>query len=852
MFDFLFKKRSPVTGIEASQLQSPQTEQDKEHAEAKLTDKRNELSKAGSFEGQEEAALAFILQSNFSDARLLAARHIHSQQALTKVSQAMRNTDRRVSKLAQERLANLQNQQKNHQDVQACLAHGQELMQRPFLMANQFSVWDKERQNLHEYDSTLQHLKLELEQRLLAQADLQRQVMHIAQELGSMVESSLPVDQLNEQLNSYVRQCQEIQANALAASLPKNLLSQLTLDLVDTQARLQQLAEANRFIAKRSAALQAWEKETHLDLAQVKNEWKQFIGSGLKWCEAQRQQIEQQEQQLTTLLSRATHADQDLHGRKQTASDSAEKNKPAETDVVGLLNSLEQALEAGSLQQALDFDKTLRQFDVHVRGDTAQRLQALRSELNRLLDWAKWGGNVSREELIKVADGLVRGELAPADIAKQVGGLRSRWKELDRTSGAAAQSLWQRFDEACGRAYNIADNYFKQQAQLRFDNLQLAQSQLAEIDQAINAMPDQLFDWKVRDALINKIKLDWRKLGPVDRKLKARLETEFEQKLARLSEPVLAAREAAIQIRLQLIRSVTELKPMERDAVDKVKQAQKNWQQVALSSPIGRKEEQDLWQQFRAACDGVFSQRKANVDEQKQQRQELIAAKEAFCERLESLPDKSSSEIASVLRSAQQQWRELSAQHRGMDARFDTAIQRLEIKLAESQAVARRADLFNLRAKIRLCQQIESADQDGQVLSDAQIAERNAQWQGEWDKLAQPNSVLITPALNKLLLQRFNEAVKNRYLPDQKTAAENLAQFEERLLRVELLRNLPSPVELSQQRLQLQIRDLQSSLKNRDKSENYLSNLVSLCTLPVLLSAGLESRFQHVLEDSLK
>jgi len=80
---------------------------------------------------------------------------------------------------------------------------------------------------------------------------------------------------------------------------------------------------------------------------------------------------------------------------------------------------------------------------------------------------------------------------------------------------------------------------------------------------------------------------------------------------------------------------------------------------------------------------------------------------------------------------------------------------------------------------------------------------------------------------------------------------ENLAQFEERLLRLELMRGLSSPVELSQQRMQLQVKDLQSALRHRDAAENYLSNLWALCTLPVVLTAQHEQRFQLILDDSI-
>ncbi|MET3105212.1 hypothetical protein AAKU58_000021 [Oxalobacteraceae bacterium GrIS 1.18] len=800
MFDFLFKKRSTVSKI--SGQTAPQIES--KPVDAKFLDKQRALQQADSFADQEEAALAFILQSSFADARLQAVRHVHSESALLQVSQAMRNTDRRVSKLAQEKLATLHYRQKMHVAVQDCLAQGQQLLAMPQLMTNQVSAWDKVRLSLGEYASSLQQIKLDLEQRLQEQLLLQRQALQLAAQLQQLIRSDLPAQQGKEKLVECEDQLRAIQSDRLVESLPKNQLGQLELDISAAQKHLQLASEIRQPV---------------IEAAPTASEPEIMVASEL-------------EAPVHELVHAATLI---------------------EPDIQVLLNSLEQALENGSLQQALDIDKSLRQ--VAIRGEWTARLQTLRSELSRLLDWAKWGGNVSREELIKVAEDLSNGQFAPPEIAKQVGGLRARWKELDRTSGVALQSMWERFDAACGKAYALADAYFKQLAQQRSENLQLAQALLIEIDTAISALAGPVTDWKAQQACINKFRLDWRKIGTIDRKLKSKLEIDFDSKMLQLNQPLLAAQELAVQMRLQIIDSVSKLNGNDRDAVEKVKQAQQRWQQQATSMLLARKQEQDLWLQFRAACDAVFTQRKASSEQHKESRQQKLTAKQACCERLEGLFDKPRAEIASTLKSTQQDWHELSAQTRGFEERFENVVAALEARHAELLVLEKQAGLINLTAKIKLCQQIESAGLTASELGESEMSVPLLAWKNEWDALAKSGAVNPNTALNKVLVQRFNAAidhVSHRQQLSEPDRAENLQQFEERLLRLELLRGLPSPAELSQQRKQVQLKDLQSALKNRDTSESYLNNLHAICALPVPLDAQHEQRLHVVLADSAK
>ena len=108
------------------------------------------------------------------------------------------------------------------------------------------------------------------------------------------------------------------------------------------------------------------------------------------------------------------------------------------------------------------------------------RLAHARDELKRLSDWARWGGNVSREELIKAVEHLGTQNLAMGELAKKVGSMRDRWKSLDTLSGSAPKSLWERFDAACSATYAPAAAHFKHLADERHTNAAKAEALIAD------------------------------------------------------------------------------------------------------------------------------------------------------------------------------------------------------------------------------------------------------------------------------------------------------------------------------------------------------------------------------------
>ena len=150
-------------------------------------------------------------------------------------------------------------------------------------------------------------------------------------------------------------------------------------------------------------------------------------------------------------------------------NDAATAAQRAQVD--SLLQEAEQALaegQLGALQQQLQaIDTLVGPKRATVWPDALRgRLAALRAEGARLKGWQQWGGARAREDLVTEAEALARHTQAATDSeavskpklnltdhAQAIQALRQRWKELDRLSAAAPQTLWQRFDAALQTAH---------------------------------------------------------------------------------------------------------------------------------------------------------------------------------------------------------------------------------------------------------------------------------------------------------------------------------------------------------------------------------------------------------------
>jgi len=856
MFDFLFK-RSAGKPSESSAAETGQVLAAAEQASSAAR-RAEQASFARLLAGNEAGAVEFILQSEFADVRLIAAEHVSSQALLEQVHQAMRNTDRRVAKLMQGRLDLIRHEQAEQRRAQASIETAERLLRDEKLSPNQVGELDRQWKIIQAAPGQIDQfdaIRAGLAQRLEAQVVLQRAVIDAVAELRRLPAAGLAADAVADNLARLSEEHAVHQASAERASLPRHLSGDFETALAAARAILDVLAQHQAVFTARQTALAQWQAAdpATLDADALRRDWAKMAAlPDSEAASALHQQFE-----AIAAAAPVKHKAKDERvaaAPKAKSNRDASKETQADPHFIEVLDALEAALQQGLLQVASEHDKTLRD-SKSGRLTTAQseRLLAVRAEFKRLADWARWGGNVSREELVKAADDMLAQKLPMAELAKKVGSLRERWKSLDTLSGPAPKSLWERFDAACTLAYAPAAAHFKQLADERHGNADKAQALIDEARAQIAAGAEGGDDLRLIAAASQRLRQAWGRLGTIDRKEKKRLDTAFGAAIEAMAAPLEQQRQIEAARREQLIAEVGLLKPNERNTVDMLRALQEKWQELARALPLERRVEQALWQKFRAACDDVFAKRKEVAHAADHERKAHLHAKEAVCAALETAEiseegsDKTrAAAIAALLRQARADWNGIGPVPRASEARIEQRFQAATAKVqALAEAIVQRAGAAQanaLRDKLRLCQALETS------VASPSDDEGGTDWAARWAALPS-----LDNAYERLLRTRFNGALDARNGPAPQRQAyaalleKNGKTLQDEVLRLEIVAGVDSGGEFARERLKMQVEVLQSSLKSGQKPLTAAAQFQQLCAIAALADARTASRIEVLL-----
>ncbi|MED5616043.1 DUF349 domain-containing protein [Janthinobacterium sp. P210005] len=851
MFEFLFKRSASKTAVP-----DPVVAEQAAASAQSASRRAEQVARAHAVAGDEAAAFEFIVSSEFADARLIAAEHVHALPLLEKVHHAMRNTDRRVAKLMQGRIDLIRHQAAETQRAQASIDTAQRLLNDEKLSPNQVAELDRQWQVIKatpELATAFAGARAALAARLEAQVVLQRAVIDAVAAARALASNGQSAGELAQALARLDGEHAQHAQSPERGSLPKHLESDFAQAREQAQSALQALQQHQAVFDARQVALAEWQAQdaATLDVDTLKRAWQALprlpespLSDSLQQQFAAVLASAPAPVQAATPEAAPAHADP---APRKPRAEHAPVSKEATEQFFKVLDAMEAALQDGLLHVASEHDKTLRD-SKHGRLTPAQadRLAHVRGEFKRLADWARWGGNVSREELVKAGEELPAQELPMAELAKKVGSLRERWKSLDALSGPAPKSLWERFDAACSLAYAPAAQHFKQLAEERHGNAAKAQELIAETA-ALAA--EESTDWKHVASASQRLRQAWTRLGTIDRKEKKRLDTEFGAALDALSKPLDTQRQIETARREQLIVEVGLLKPSERNTVDMLKALQDKWQELAKALPLERRAEQALWQRFRAACDDIFAKRKETAHAADHERREHLHAREALCATLETAvvpegDDKSRTAfIHHLLRDTRAAWNATGPVPRASEAkieqRYHAAVAGVQ---AQADAIAERAGAAQanaLRDKLRLVQSLEASLAEGGADADAPA------WSERWSALPP-----LDTQYERSLQQRFAAAQAalgegaDAYVQQLQA---NEARLLEEVLRLEIVAGVDSGAEFARDRLKMQVEVLQSSLKSGQKPLTQVSQLMQLCAIPAATDARTASRIETLL-----
>lgn len=541
------------------------------------------------------------------------------------------------------------------------------------------------------------------------------------------------------------------------------------------------------------------EGELHSALAARFAEWRN-TSTAERQREHERHSAEERAKRAEQNKQRVAAIERDV-----TAAEAAQAEGHV-ADLTRLLGAIDHALKRGAVNAAL-----------------TQRIEILRAEQRRLHDWQRWGGRQGREQLVTEAQALAAeaaGKISLKAHAEAIDKLRERWKELDKLGAASNQAMWHTFDGALETAYAPVSAHLEKLKQARRENLAAREQIVNGLIEAAakyfpvaaeGAPPAPAPDWRAISHTLEDAKLAWRKLGPVEHTVPRKMlqgdkaiTTRYAAAVQALEAPVKDAYGDARDQRKKLIASAKELAASDvlaRDVVDKVRKLQTQWQAVAKSQPLPRRDENALWLEFKTATDAIFTGRDAARAAKDAEVNALQQARMEIIERVAALAQGvSASDIKRAMADAETAWRAAPEAPRPqavkLDARYRAARDAANKRIGELAAVVARARYDALLAAMAICGERESTG--------APVAELEERW----------NAIAHFPDAWKTRLdKRFRESAGDT--PAAKTGKATAPPLPDLLLNLEAACSVESPPEFQAARQRLKMLALKHAMEGR-------------------------------------
>ncbi len=481
------------------------------------------------------------------------------------------------------------------------------------------------------------------------------------------------------------------------------------------------------------------------------------------------------------------------------------------------LTELEIHLAAGELKKADPLYQSLHagleliqssELPREATTDIASRLRILAPQLRELQHWRRWGADQHRETLCTDMDALMNADLPMEVLANQLHTLQIDWKRLDQSGSPANQALWERFHAASEAVYARCRPFMEAQAAERDANRLAREAVCQQIETFLGQVDWERVDWKKILRAERETRQTWAAIGETEGRHRKGLERRFHQSLRQLDRRLDAERKANQAHKHQLIEQVQALaESTDLDAaIEQTKALQRQWHTTV---PARQKDENRLWQHFRAACDAVFERRTALHQAQTHELRDNLATRERICLDAQTLATSTTDpqRLAAGLRELDERWS--AAQTLPVPRQSASQLARhwhdcrdaLEHSLSIGQEQQRQMAFDQLQQQSDLCERFELSVLGATTDPLDPVTARQL-----WQQLHSASSTPLSQALSARFEQALDAIQSPERLAELRQRYTDNGQQRRRLcLQLEIIAGIESPPELVQQRLEFQV-----------------------------------------------
>ena len=328
----------------------------------------------------------------------------------------------------------------------------------------------------------------------------------------------------------------------------------------------------------------------------------------------------------------------------------------------------------------------------------------------------------------------------------------------------------------------------------RWANLGVQEDLCAELEALAGVEDDSQLAARYRNVMGR-----WRQAADVPKErgeqLRARFEAAHEKVYGRCQKYLAAQaadREHNLARRLALVEEAERLASSTDwlRTVQRITELQAEWKQIG---PVPRRQQQETWDRFRAACGTFFTRRKNDLAQRKQEWAQNLERKEALIARVEALEAETDIPAAvAQARQAQAEWKQVGAvQRKRSDAIWQRFRAACDAVFSRAQAAEHEAAADKIEAREALCRELEALPPADDPAGEAPegLADRVRDLQQQWRQAAD-----LPHALRRKLAARFGQAISRvvaaypaAFRGTELDPARQLARLDELCRRVESL-----------------------------------------------------------------
>lgn len=463
------------------------------------------------------------------------------------------------------------------------------------------------------------------------------------------------------------------------------------------------------------------------------------------------------------------------------------------------------------------------------------KLKQAQRELKEINKWAHWAHNRDRRKLCEELEALAKDKTPAEEKLSKLQAARKEWKELEAAEytekdHAAGKELWGRFNAAAAKVYTACETFVQQRDGKQAKYLKATEKRLEDLTDISGITNDDRLRELSKTA--NQLRRTLRSLNDLPPKTRGAVAKQIKAALDS-SQPTISDWQERNAKRKQRVIEMAKLAVKEREldnALSKIKALQTDWKAIG---PAVRKEEQSLWDEFKALSDSIYARLNEKRDSERSElNQAFDQLRAALKEAQNALqqPDDALNEAKATFKKAESAFDEHHVRHKVADAirrDFERAKRDFEKRLKAQRKNAQQAQLQQLASiadKLNAIELGKPAD----------------------DTLTGDVATLSDAKLQKAMQKRLDKVNNTQLHADNQKTLEALA------LEMEVLADIETPAAFKSDRMALQVQRLSNAFGGAQQPSRNLQQCTQAWYAigPVSAEAreALEKRLQAVLQ----